>query len=67
MVIQHWRETAERGVRLSPEDHEHRAQIVLLRSKAYRFSLHGLHPDERRTGKMAKLIDLYARFSYANV
>ena len=39
----------------------------LLRSKAYRLSLHGLHPDERRTGKTAKLIDLYARLSYATL
>jgi hypothetical protein len=49
------------------ENHEHRAQIFPLRSKAYRFSLHDLHPDERRTGKTAKLIDLYARLSYANL
>jgi hypothetical protein len=62
MIIQHWHETAERAVR-SPE---HRAQIVLQRSEAYRFWLHGLHPDERRTAKTAKLIDLYARLSYAN-
>jgi hypothetical protein len=67
MIIQHWHETAEPAVRLSPEDYEHRAQVVLLRSKSYRFSLHGLHPDERRTGKTAKLIDLYARLSYANL
>ena len=67
MIIQHWHQTAERAVRLSPEDYEHRTQIVLLRSKSYRFSLHGLHPDERRTGKTAKLIDLHARLSYANL
>jgi hypothetical protein len=30
----------------------------VLRSKSYRFSLHGLHPQERRMGKTAKLIDL---------
>jgi hypothetical protein len=46
---------------------KHRAQIVLLRSRACRFSLHGLHPDERRTGKMAKLIDLYARLNCVNL
>ena len=67
MIIQHWHETAERMARLSPEDHEHRAQIVLLRrNKAYRCSPHGLHPDERRTGKTAKLIDLYKRLNYVN-
>ena len=66
MIIQHWHQTAERAVRLSPEDYEHRAQNVLLRSKSYRFSLHGLHPQERRTGKTAKLIDLYARLNWVN-
>jgi hypothetical protein len=38
MIIQD-RQTAERGVGLPPEDH--RAH-VLLQSKGYRFSLHGL-------------------------
>jgi hypothetical protein len=66
MIIQHWHKIAERAVRLSPEDYEFLAQVVLLRSKSNRFSLHGLHPDERRTGKTAKLIDLYARLRYAN-
>ena len=33
--------------------------------KAYRFSPHGLQLcDRRRTGKAAKLIDLYARFNF---
>lgn len=64
-MIQGWRETApERAVRLPLNDHERRD---LLRSRACRFSLHGLHPDERRMGKMAKLIDLYARLSYASL
>jgi hypothetical protein len=67
MIIQHWHETAERAVRLSPKNYEHRAQIILLRSKSYHFSLHGLHPGERRTGKAAKLIDLSTRLSYANL
>jgi hypothetical protein len=60
-MIQDWRETA-RAVRLPLNDHERR---LLLWSRAYRFSLHGLHPDERRISKTAKLIDLYARLSYA--
>ena len=51
-------------MRLPLNDHERRD---LLRSRACRFSLHGLHPDERRMGKMAKLIDLYARLSYASL
>ena len=64
-MIQDWHETAaERAVRSPLNDHERRD---LLRSKAYRLSLHGLHPDERRTGKTAKLIDLYARLSYATL
>jgi hypothetical protein len=64
-VIQDWHETAlERAVRSPLNDHDRRD---LLRSKAYRFSLHGLHPAERRTGKTAKLIDLYARLSYATL
>jgi hypothetical protein len=67
MIIQHWHETVERAVRLSPEDYEHRVQIVVLRNKSYRFSLYGLHPQERRMGKTAKLIDLYARLSYADL
>jgi hypothetical protein len=61
MSIQHW---AERAVRLPPEDHEIRT--FLLRRKAYRFSPYGLQLDECRTGKTAKLIDLYARLRYAN-
>jgi hypothetical protein len=48
-MIQDWHETAaERAVRSPHNDYEHRDR---LRSKAYRFSLHGLHfgllPDER--------------------
>ena len=63
-MIQDWHETAaERAVRSPLNDPERRD---LLRSRAY-FSLHGLHPDERRTGKTAKLIDLYARLSYATL
>jgi hypothetical protein len=48
----------ERSARLPPEDQEGRAREILL-GKAY----HGLQPDERRTGKAAKLIDLYARIN----
>jgi hypothetical protein len=63
-MIQDWHKTAaERAGRLPLNDHERRDP---LRSRAY-FSLHGLHPDERRTGKTAKLIDLYARLSYATL
>jgi hypothetical protein len=43
-----------------------RHQIGLLRTKAY-FSLHGLHLNERRTGKTSKLIDLYARLNCVNL
>ena len=63
-MIQDWHETAaERAVRSPLNDHERRD---LLRRRGY-FSLHGLHPDERRTGKTAKLIDLYVRLSYATL
>jgi hypothetical protein len=34
-----------------------RAREIVLLGKAY----HGLQPNERRTGKAAKLVDLYAR------
>ena len=61
MTIKHWQETAERAG-LPPQDHEVRA--VLLRRKAYRFPPHELQLDNRRTGKTAKLIDLYARFNW---
>jgi hypothetical protein len=68
MIIQHWRELAKHTERLPPEGHEPQAhQIGLLRTKTYGFSLHGLHPDERRTGKTAKLIDLYARINRVNL
>ena len=65
MSIQHWHETAERAVRLPPEDHEIRT--FLLRRKAYRFSPYGLQLDECRTGKTAKLIDLYAPFNWVTL
>ena len=47
-MIWDWHKTAaERAVRAPPNDYERRD---LLRSRAYRFSLHGLHfgphPDE---------------------
>ena len=68
-MIQDWRETApEPAALLTPEDYEFRAnQIVLRRNEAYRSSLHGLHLDERRTGKAAKLIELYARLNCVNL
>jgi len=57
-MIQDRHETAaERAMR-------HAHQIVLLQSQAYLFLAgHGLQFDERRTGKTAKLIDLYARLN----
>ena len=66
MIIHHRHDTAECGGQLlSVEDHEFRA--VLLRKKAYRFSPHGLQLCDRRTGKAAKLIDLYARFNFVTL
>ena len=57
MSIQHWHEP--------PQDHDIRT--FLLRRKAYRFSPYGLELDERRTGKTAKLIDLYAPFNWVTL
>ncbi len=65
MIIQHWHQTAQRAVRLPPEDHEVRA--VLLQRKAYRFSPYGLQLNEGCTGKTAKLIDLYAPFNWVTL
>ncbi len=65
MIIEHWRQTAERAVRLPPKDDE--VQTVLLRREAYRFSPYGLQLDEGPTGKTAKLIDLYAPFNWVTL
>jgi hypothetical protein len=58
-------ETAEHSARSSLDAYERRPhQIELRRTKAaYRFPLYPLHGDERRAGKTAKLLDLYARLN----
>jgi hypothetical protein len=64
MTIRHpAAETAEHSARSSLDATERRPhQIGLRRPKAaQRFPLYALHGDERRGGKAAKLLDLYAR------
>jgi hypothetical protein len=61
MTIRHpAAETADHSARSSLDASERR----LRRTKAaYRFPLYALHGDERRAGKTAKLLDLYARLN----
>jgi hypothetical protein len=58
-------ETAEHSARSSLDAFERRPhQTALRRTKApHRFPLYPLHGDERRAGKTAKLLDLYARLN----
>jgi hypothetical protein len=59
-------EAAERTVRSPLDRDQHRVhQNGLQRIKAaYRSTQHALHGDERRGGKTAKLLDLYARLKF---
>jgi hypothetical protein len=66
MTIRHpAAETAEHSARSSLDAFERRPhQTALRRTKApHRFPLYPLHGDERRAGKTAKLLDLYARLN----
>ena len=66
MTIRHLAaETADHSARSSLDAFERRPhQTALRRTKApHRFPLYPLHGDERRAGKTAKLLDLYARLN----
>jgi hypothetical protein len=66
MTIRHpAAETADHSARSSLDASERRPhQTGLRRTKAaYHFPLYALHGDERRAGKTAKLLDLYARLN----
>lgn len=66
MTIRHpAAETADHSARSSLDASERRPhQTGLRRTKAaYHFPLYPLHGDERRAGKTAKLLDLYARLN----